>query len=235
MGVPDADLTRDIEAATRRLLDTAATLDDSDARAPSQLPGWTRGHVLTHLARNADGLVNLLGWCHGSRTPMYQSTEARDRDIEAGAARSAAELLADVRASAGRFMVALDAVPAGGWETIVELRGGRKLSTGDVPWKRLVEIEVHHADLGVGYTHHDWPERFTNRLLDELVRDLPSRPGMPALTIHRQGEPEPGPDSTQPVVSGSAADLLGWLTGRTDGARLAAMPPGALPALPTWI
>ncbi|MEV0474381.1 maleylpyruvate isomerase N-terminal domain-containing protein, partial [Streptomyces prunicolor] len=25
---------------------------------PSRLPGWSRGHVLAHLARNADALVN---------------------------------------------------------------------------------------------------------------------------------------------------------------------------------
>ena len=31
-------------------------------RAPSALPGWTRAHVLTHLARNADAMVNLLTW-----------------------------------------------------------------------------------------------------------------------------------------------------------------------------
>jgi maleylpyruvate isomerase len=30
---------------------------EADVRAPSLLPGWTRGHVLSHIARNADGIT----------------------------------------------------------------------------------------------------------------------------------------------------------------------------------
>ena len=58
---------------------TVAALTDSQARAPSLLPGWTRGHVVTHLARNADALRNLLTWARtGIPTPMYPSRQARD-------------------------------------------------------------------------------------------------------------------------------------------------------------
>ena len=53
-------LMGEVDRATDRMLRTAATLDDAAVAAPSPLPGWTRGHVLTHLARNADGLGNLL-------------------------------------------------------------------------------------------------------------------------------------------------------------------------------
>ena len=77
--------------STDRLLATAGALDDAQAAAPSRLPGWTRGHILTHLARNADGFRNLLIWARtGTETPMYPSEESRDRDIEAGARRPAA-------------------------------------------------------------------------------------------------------------------------------------------------
>jgi maleylpyruvate isomerase len=50
----------EIAAATTRLLVTAKTLSDADVLAPSDLPRWTRRHVLTHVARNADSLVNRL-------------------------------------------------------------------------------------------------------------------------------------------------------------------------------
>src|SRR6516164_11535621 len=87
-----------IGEATDRLLASAAALTDATAREPSALPGWTRGHVLTHVARNADGLGNLLRWARtGTKTPMYASREARAASIEAGAGRPAAELTADVR------------------------------------------------------------------------------------------------------------------------------------------
>ena len=39
-----------------------AGLDDAGARSASLLPGWTVGHVLTHLARNADGMLHLVDW-----------------------------------------------------------------------------------------------------------------------------------------------------------------------------
>ncbi|HEX7266491.1 MAG TPA: maleylpyruvate isomerase N-terminal domain-containing protein, partial [Streptosporangiaceae bacterium] len=90
--------------ATDRLLATAAALSDAQAREPSLLPGWSRGHVLTHIARNADGLANLLRWARtGRETPMYPSAASRSADIEAGAGRRAAELTADVEGTAAAF------------------------------------------------------------------------------------------------------------------------------------
>ena len=78
-------LTR-LGESTDRLLATADGLTDDEAAAPSRLPGWSRGHVLTHLARNADGFLNLLAWAaSGDETPMYPSEEARDRGVEEGA------------------------------------------------------------------------------------------------------------------------------------------------------
>ena len=45
-----------------------------DFAGPSLLPGWTRAHVLAHVAGNADALVNLLTWARtGEETPMYAS------------------------------------------------------------------------------------------------------------------------------------------------------------------
>jgi len=76
----------EIAAATARLLDTTHTLSDADVWAPSGLPGWSRGHVLAHVAGNADSLVTLLTWAAtGVEHPQYPSREARDAAIEAGA------------------------------------------------------------------------------------------------------------------------------------------------------
>ena len=91
-------------AATEQLIDSAAGLSAEDLAAPSLLPGWTRGHILAHVARNADALVNLLEWARtGEETPMYPDAATRDRDIEAGAPRSLEEHLEDLRDSAARF------------------------------------------------------------------------------------------------------------------------------------
>ena len=58
-------------------------LGDDAFRAPSLLPGWSRAHVLTHLARNADGMINLLLWARtGIVTPAYASVERARRHRE---------------------------------------------------------------------------------------------------------------------------------------------------------
>src|SRR5436309_2025968 len=104
-----------LAAATERVFVTGTALSDAQAREPSLLPGWTRGHVLSHIARNADGMVNLLNWARtGTETPMYASAESRSADIEAGARSPATDLTAAVREQAAR-VAAGAAVPGCGY------------------------------------------------------------------------------------------------------------------------
>src|SRR5215213_2212164 len=106
------------DAASRRLLAGLAELSDAHLRAPSLLPGWTRGHVVTHLCRNADAVTNLVEWAAtGDERPMYASQAARDAAIEAGAGRPVAEQLADAEESAERFLAAARDLPAERWDT----------------------------------------------------------------------------------------------------------------------
>jgi len=232
-------LAPEIEAATKRLLRTAAGLSDDAAHAPSALPGWTRGHVLTHVARNADGLVNLLTWARtGVETPMYASAESRDADIEAGAGRSAGTLVADVTDAAGRLATAMANLPSAAWTATVRWRNGAESPAARIPWARLLEVELHHVDLDTGYRPEDWPEAFADRLYREAVHALRRRPETPPLVLHATdfGHDEPiGDGEGAPRITGGAAALGGWLTGRTDGAELTVDPPGPLPTLPVWL
>lgn len=229
-----------VTAATERLIATAATLDDADLAAPSLCPGWTRAHVLTHVARNADALSNLLAWARtGRENPMYPSVEARNADIEAGATRPADEIVDDLRTSADRFVRAVMEMPDDGWERQVR-RGpaatGEPLPGRRVLWLRLRELEVHHVDLGTGYGPADWPAAFVRRALDETVRAFGRRDDVPAVTleIDDAGVEHLGAEAPVTVV-GDAAEVLGWLTGRSSGAGLRVDPPGPLPALPSWL
>src|ERR1700733_15569183 len=98
------ELNDQIDLATQRLLDTARALAEPALRAPSLLPGWTRAHVLAHLARNADAMRNVLvGAGAGEERPAYDSQDARDDDIERGASQTAKELMADLADSAMAF------------------------------------------------------------------------------------------------------------------------------------
>src|SRR5260370_30335400 len=91
------ELNGQIDLATQRLLDDARTLTEADLRVPSLLPGWTRAHVLAHVARDADAMRNLLaGARSGQDRPAYASAQAREADIERGATMRAANLIADL-------------------------------------------------------------------------------------------------------------------------------------------
>ncbi|OII59933.1 MULTISPECIES: maleylpyruvate isomerase family mycothiol-dependent enzyme [unclassified Streptomyces] len=219
-----------VREATERLLSAAATLDNAAVAAPSRLPGWTRGHVLAHLARNADALVNVL-----QGRPMYAGAEARDADIEAGAPRPLEAHLADLRETAARFQAEGEA-PAD-WSRTVELRNGVTDQAARVPFRRLVEVELHHVDLGVGYELEDLPGDFTAREIDFLADRFTGHPAVPATALTaddggtwRTGTAE-GAETPRVTVTGTPADLLGWLAGRRDGTALKASG-GTLPKLP---
>ncbi|GGR04237.1 maleylpyruvate isomerase [Streptomyces griseomycini] len=217
-----------MQTATERLLTAVGALDNAAVTQSSRLPGWTRGHVLTHLARNADALVNVL-----AGRPMYASGEARDADIEQGAPRALDAQLADVRESAERFRRA-GAAPAD-WSRTVELRNGVTDRAAGVPFRRWAEVELHHVDLGIGYELEDLPAEFTEREIDFLARRFAGHRDVPATSLTaddgRSWSTGGGAEGGPVMVEGAAADLLGWLAGRRDGSGLR-VKGGALPVLP---
>ncbi|MEV7008924.1 maleylpyruvate isomerase family mycothiol-dependent enzyme [Streptosporangium sp. NPDC051022] len=233
MDVTDA-LQAELTASNDRLLATAARLSDADVAAASRLPGWTRGHVLTHLARNADSHVNLLTWARtGMETPQYPDPDRRDAEIEAGAARPAKEQLADLEDSTARLAEAIATLPAECWAATVSGMNPPGHPAWYVLARRLREVEVHHVDLGTAYEVADWPEAFVRRELHDAMVCWPRDPGTVSEIVveevkdwetHHQVWRDLG---SGPVVQGDAWSLLGWLTGRASGAGLRVMPEGA--------
>ena len=125
---------REAHAAIAR---AAGDLSDEQLAEPSLLPGWTRAHVLAHIARNADGLRNLVTWAEtGVETPMYTSFETRDADIEASAAQAPDELRADVVAADEALLAALDALSDDASTVTVKALLGDPFPARDLPWVR---------------------------------------------------------------------------------------------------
>lgn len=227
--VADAAAVRD---ATGRLLAAVGQLDDATAAKPSLLPGWTRGHVLAHLARNADALLNVF-----AGRPMYAGAEARDADIERDAHRGVRPHLADLRESAARLDGAFSAQRESDWERTVEMRNGVTDRAYSLPFRRWIEVELHHVDLGVGYAMDDLPATFIERELANMARRFDGHPGI-ATSIElrtedggslRTGASQDGGAKTV-VVAGGPTALVAWLTGRSTGTGLSARDP--LPDLP---
>lgn len=228
---------RELTAATARLLAGLDGLSDARAAGPSLLPGWTRGHVLTHLARNAEGGTRLLGW---ARTGMpgyeYESLQARADDIEAGADRPAAILAQDVRQTADAFAAAATGMPAGAWRRVVRYTAGQEPRAEVIVPSRLVEVLIHHVDLDLGFRPRDWPAWFANDMLSRAAASVTKGGTMPPVRLAGTdtgsafaiGAAGPG----SPVISGPECELVAWLFGRSDGGRLTRTPGGPLPAVP---
>jgi maleylpyruvate isomerase len=230
--------TAAVRDATTQLVSAVAALPAAAFTEPSLLPGWTRGHVLTHLARNADGLVNLLTWARtGQETPMYGDPPAREEAIEAGADRAQAEHLDDLRASADRLAAATESLPPTAWAAQVALRSGRVIAAAEIPWRRLIELRLHHIDLDIGYGFADLPADFAARELAWVLDGLTAHEGIAAARLHDTGSGEKWTlgAATEPEVSvsGPRPALLAWVTGRSGGEELAVSPGDApLPVLP---
>jgi maleylpyruvate isomerase len=211
-------------------------LDDVGLRAPTALAGWTRGHVVSHLARNADGLVNLMHWARtGIESPMYASKADREADIEEGANRLARVQQEDLRAADERFFMAAEVMSDTDWEASVVNGQGMPVGVSLVPWMRLTEVLVHHVDLAVGVDFDEVVELAGDQvglLVDYVVTRYDDRAGMPSIRLAVElpsgeegvwllGETEPD------EVRVPAAAALAWLTGRSA--------PDDLPALPPWL
>lgn len=221
--------------STAALIDTVSQLSDDDVREPTVLPGWSRAHVITHLARNADALRNVLHGAEiGEVRGMYVSAEERDAAIDVGAARSAAELLEDLSAACHRWDHAANEVHAAHLDA-----PGKRVDEGDgatfpvrrVGMLRLTEVEVHHADLGCGYTPAHFSHTLTAYLLDRRRKEL-ARDGV-ALRVSPSDGGAWATGDGGPEVSGSTADLLWWLLGRGDGSGVTSSE-GQLPDLGKW-
>ncbi|MBM7520585.1 maleylpyruvate isomerase family mycothiol-dependent enzyme [Nocardioides nitrophenolicus] len=221
-----------LDAATGRLLATARALPAAAWSAPSLCAGWTRGHVLAHLALNAEGLAGVLrGYRDGTPVTMYSSDEARDGDIAVLATATPQEILARLVAGSARLAEVLD-VAAGlaPGSTFERTPGGQPMPADAVPHLRLREVEIHHADLGAGYTASDWPP--TTAL--SFLRDEAERYDGPGFHVVATDEParwafgSPGADA--PTVSGPLGALAWWATGRT-AAPVVSSTTGTLPSL----
>jgi maleylpyruvate isomerase len=216
-----------------------AQVSDDDLSLPSRLPGWTRLHVVSHMARNARALTNLLRWAEtGVESPMYPSPDHRRADIEVGALLPAAEVRADALAEDRRFRDSISAMPERAWAAEVRTALGRPVAASEVPWMRVREVWVHGVDLGAGARFSDVDGDVAAALLVEAAGRFASLEACPPVVLVSAGaEGERfaiGPEVADPTeVRGSTQGLAGWLLGRTDGADLECS--GELPSLPAWL
>jgi maleylpyruvate isomerase len=231
-------------AGTELLIRAVDALPDDALRAPSALPGWSRAHVVAHVARNAEALTRLATWARtGIETPMYRSREQRAAEIESSAAAPAAVLRTELVTTAETLDAAVAALDETTWQAQVRSALGRALPAAEIPWMRVREVWLHAVDLDAGVTVDELPPEVVDTLLDDATGTLSAAEGCPAVLLaptDRDGTWSLGPAPDEPVqVRGEAAWVLGWLVGRCGPddveAYAADGTPAAVPALPRWL
>jgi len=231
-----ADLAALLEAvrcSAARLAATLDTLTDLQAREPSALPGWSRGHVITHIARSADVYRWLLTLARTGAAPGPRADgPALERALREGAGRDAAELVADVRGSLGRMLDEAAAMPAECWPTMVTALAGWPHPAWFVLHRARRELETHHVDLRLDHTSADWPDDYVTWALDATVATLRARDfpvsRIEATDLDRVWTLAP----TGPGIIGAGHALLAWLAGRGTSGPL--QPDSPLPPPPNW-
>lgn len=225
-------MTDDVAAVadyTTQLMETARGL--SDASADSLCEGWTRGHVLTHIARNAEAIGRLAEWAvSGTAQEMYPGgTAARNADIEAGAGRPLEALVTDLADTAAALTPKLEALSGPLAVDAVEMRGGLMVAPAELPFLRLREVVYHHVDLEAGFTFHDVEPDLLRRFLDDAVTRLSAAPEAPPVRLATDEGDRWMVGEGIAHVSGGRAGMLLWLARRVGGEVRAE---GGLPPLP---
>ncbi|MFM8562574.1 MAG: maleylpyruvate isomerase N-terminal domain-containing protein [Acidimicrobiia bacterium] len=219
-------LNRHVEglaASHQRLLSTldpveGPGLTDEMVRRPSRLPDWTVGHVLTHLARNADSLTRLtMAAENGESVDQYPGgATGRNADIEAGAVRNARDQVADLRRSVyeleGAWAIAREA-----WFGCGRLLSGHEVPISELPLRRWREVEVHAGDLGLRELGFDGPESWST---DYVRHDLA------LMSMQWKARGSMGLNDLPAAVATRAPhERLAWLLGRVD---IDGVPPAGL-------
>ena len=197
-------------SAHQRLLASLENLTDAQCRQDSLLPNWSRGHVLTHLARNADSHVHLFqSAVRGEVGNQYPSIEKRNTDIESGSSRNANEIVVDLRVS----IYGLEAAWASANEKVWSGQGrglsGNVIEMFSIVFMRWREVELHHADLNIGLNYDDMTSLYVRLELDQQIMFWRSRKPMGMTDL---------PEIAKKL---SPSQRLAWLMGRIDVEGLA--------------
>jgi maleylpyruvate isomerase len=216
----------EVTAAVDRLNAVLEDVDEAGVRAPSRLPGWSRGHGLTHLANFSEAMTRQVEEALAGRlVEMYDGGRpARDAAIESGAGRSAEELKRHVREATGGLVQAWQKVGPDDWDRPVLHRESTVAATVYAGWR---EFEIHTVDLGLEPTSDEWSKEFCLHLLEFLRPRTPEdlRLILQAPDLEWEagvGEPR--------VLTGALTDLTAWLAGREPQRAVI----GDLPELKPW-
>jgi maleylpyruvate isomerase len=218
-------------------------LRDDEFDAPSLLPGWTRRHLIAHVGYNARAIVRLTQWADtGIEQPMYESSEARWREIEYGATLSPVALRNLSEHAAVHLNVQWRDLSDEAWRAEVRTSQGRVVPASTTIWMRTREVWLHAVDLDNGGSFTHFPAELIDHLIADVLSNWRKRRDAEGIanfvvrpddrdTARSVGDAD-ADDAV--VLTGSAVALARWATGRGH-AGVSAVDGADVPIAPRWL
>lgn len=232
MTPPAAVSTADLDEATNRLVRTVDELGESAYAEDSALVGWSRGHVVAHLALHAEALAAALRSLadDAARAALYPTAEDRDAAIEDLAATGPGPLRERLLSSSAVLREVLADLPDRARAGFVSRVPGAEagFGGGEAVLVRAREVCFHHVDLAAGHGYRAWPDGLAAAFVDSL-RPRAADVTLLATDLGRTWHAE----NARATVSGTASALAWWLSGRGEGADLTCNS-GDLPQIGAW-
>lgn len=215
-----SDWRLELTGVTQRLLGDTIALADDDWQVLTNLPGWTRAHVATHLARQAETLAEMARQISATHEQINWRSTRNNTDVTATVYRKAVALQEDLDQSSADLMRAFDSMDDDAWATTL------RTSQGAVPAPALVldrlnEVVIHHADLHLGFDFTDIDPALKRTLLQwNLFRAAPRFSTVELTIITDEGFTAIVGTGVPVTVRGNETNIIGWLTGRKDSSAV---------------
>jgi len=205
-----------VRQGTSLCREAITALGDSEFAQDSSLPGWSRAHVVAHLALNARAHLNLVHWARtGIETPMYASPAERAEGIERMSHEPPRKLREEFEDSARAWDEAFDAVQGDEWSAMVKSAQGQPIPLSIVPWLRSREVMIHALDLRSSVTWADIPDDYAQALITNIAKDRSRRADGRALTLDDNSRQWEIAGAGVPLqVTSTTAGIAAYLSGR---------------------
>jgi maleylpyruvate isomerase len=196
----------EVVAAHRRFVAAVSALTPAELAAPTALPGWTRGHVIAHVADGGRAFADLTeAALRGELVALFPGgVTERNEKIEKLAVSP--ELLPHLAAGIARLEELWASAEATDWSRPVRFRNGDLAGTVYARWR---EVWIHLVDCAVGVTPADWPVELAAHSIDFLFSRVPSGITLVATDTGRRWGPAGGAP-----LSGEVRDLAAFVAGR---------------------
>lgn len=211
--ISNAQLVDRLKAAADNVSAKLGGLSDADVLVPTDLPGWTRGHVLAHIAHVSNAVARQVEYAlRGELIEFYDGGQgARTQAIEMNAGHTAQEHRDYISAAFTRALSVLDGLDDAQWDLPISYRDGVVRDGALAYWRELV---IHLADLQLGRGPETWSKEFCLYLIEFLSARVPGDIhlkllplALPPMTM--------GSGESAVSIQGMLTDIAAWLSGRT--------------------